>query len=226
MLKPVFFTIMFLFSAFSTWAQSSQLNGVLQAYWLPVWDQNGLEYTSQLKYRYFVSDNGEKAERIINLYADKNTSAEAQLNHYFSSVPPAFLTWKEGHIEQAGALSVDNLMTSTECDHRYFSARMVHFNPADKPSVDIHILEKNAGCDAFPWIMTYTLKAGLENKYFKQQPDAGAKDLQPVPPGSPLVKIKTINSHWIQVAVRDENKPGLLGEAGGYIKLDDLQPIN
>lgn len=224
MLKPFIIITTLLLASLTARAEQTLHQGILQAYWLPVWSDDGQRNTPALKYRFFVTTDGDNVAKVINL--NKQDAEPEQLQRYFSFIPSAFFSWKEGHIERTGVITVDKLTASTECDHRYFSANMVRFSPAGKTAVNTSQLEKNAGCEAFPWMMTYTLKAGLTHKYFKQQPDAGAKDLQPVPPGTPLVKIKTINSHWIQVAVRDENKPGLLGEAGGFIKLDDLQPIN
>ncbi|MBY6255963.1 hypothetical protein K3G69_05525 [Phytobacter diazotrophicus] len=226
MLKTFIVISTLFFASLSTAAEQTLHQGILQVYWLPVWSDDGQRNTPELKYRYFVTKDGDNVEKVINLNVDKKDAEPEQLKRYFPHLPSEFLTWKEGHIERAGAITVDKLTGSTECDHRYFTGELKHFTPANKNAVDTDKLEKNAGCEAFPWMMTYTLKSGVENKHFKQQPDDGAKDLQPVTSGTPLVKIKTINANWIQVAVRDENKPGLLGEARGYIKLNDLQPIN
>jgi hypothetical protein len=226
MLKTFVIITTVFFASLSTAAEQTLHQGILQAYWLPIWSDDGQRNTPELKYRYFVTTDGDTVEKVINLNVDKKDAESEPLTRYFSHIPSEFLTWKEGHIERAGAITVDKLTGSTECDHRYFTGELTHFKPADKNAIDTDKLEKNAGCEAFPWMMTYTLKSGIENKYFKQQPDAGAKDLQPATPGTPLVKIKTINPNWIEVAVRDEDKPGLLGEARGFIKLNDLQPIN
>lgn len=226
MLKTFIIIATLFFASLSAGAEQTLHRGILQAYWLPVWSDDGLKNTPELKYRYFIITDDKKVGRIINLNVDKKDAEPEQLQHYFSSIPSTFLTWKEGHIERAGEITVEKLTASTECDHRYYSAEMTHFKPAGKTTINASQLEQNAGCEAWPWMLTYTLKPGVKTRYFKQKPDAASKDLQPVTPGTPLVKIKTINANWIQVAVRDENKPGLLGEAGGFIKLDDLQPIN
>ncbi|SFE83640.1 hypothetical protein SAMN05216563_108272 [Phytobacter palmae] len=226
MLKTFVIITTVFFASLSIAAEQTLHRGILQAFWLPVWSDDGQRNTPELQYRYFVTTDGDNVEKIINLDVDKKDAEPEQLKRYFPHIPSEFLTGKEGHIERAGAITVDKLAETTECDHRYFTAGMKHFSPGDKATIDTNKIEKQAGCEAFPWMMTYTLKPGIENRYFKQQPDAGARDLQLVTPDTPLVKIKTINSEWIQVAVRDENKPGLLGEARGFIKLNDLQPIN
>lgn len=226
MLKTFVIITTVFFASLSTAAEQTLHQGILQAYWLPVWRDDGQRNTPELQYRYFVTTDGDNVEKVINLNVDKKDAGSEQLTRYFSPIPSEFLTWKEGHIERAGVITVDKLTGTTECDHRYFTAGMKHFSPGDKTAIDTNKIEKKAGCEAFPWMMTYTLKSGLKNKYFKQQPDSGAKDLQPVTPGTPLVKIKTISANWIEVAVRDEDKPGLLGEARGFIQLNDLQPIN
>ena len=132
MLKTFIVISTLFFASLSTAAEQTLHQGILQVYWLPVWSDDGQRNTPELKYRYFVTKDGDNVEKVINLNVDKKNAEPEQLKRYFTHLPSEFLTWKEGHIERAGAITVDKLTGSTECDHRYFTGELKHFTPADK----------------------------------------------------------------------------------------------
>lgn len=223
MLKRIIMLMLCVLCVLPAIASQTLKNGVLQAYWLPVWNNEGTKSTAELKYRYFVLNTSGKIDKVINVtFADN----DAIINRAFSHLPPSFLKYSEGHAEQAGQLIIEGLKVQPECDRSLYSAKGVTFTPIAGQLSVAKNLELSAGCEAYPWAVTYTLKAGLEGQHFKQQPEATAKDLQPVPPEQPLIKIETIDSNWIRAAVVDQSKNDLIGELQGYLRLDTLQPIN
>ncbi|ALB61086.1 hypothetical protein BN137_2489 [Cronobacter condimenti 1330] len=211
---------------------SSQVNaqeikqGILQAYWLPVWNDDGTQSTPHLKYRYIASVNGEKADKVINIESNDSELTLQNISHYFDKVPPNFVEFKEGHIERAGTISVAKMKGSTECSHHYYEAELVAFTPLKDKTFNIDKLEKSAGCESYPYAVTYTLKEQAKDTHFKASPEDSAKDTGAIPMDSPLIKVKTVNAQWIQAAVYDESKPGLIGTPGGYVKMSYLQPVN
>ncbi|ELY2856430.1 hypothetical protein SMC92_003529 [Cronobacter dublinensis] len=201
-------------------------HGILQAYWLPVWNEDGTQSTPHLKYRYIASVNGSDVDKVIAINNHNSDLNVSNLSRYFDNVPQNFLTFKEGHVERSGAISITDMKSATECDHRYAQAKLVAFTPSKDNKFDIDKLEKNAGCESYPYAVTFTLKEQAKGVHFKSSPEESAKDADTIPVDSPLIKIKTINAHWIEAAVYDESKPGLIGTPGGYVKIDNLQPVN
>ncbi|WP_312689263.1 hypothetical protein [Kosakonia sp.] len=222
MLKRIILLMLCAACALPAMAAQTLKNGVLQAYWLPVWNNEGTKSTAELKYRYFVLTPAGKVDKVINVtFADN----DAIVKRAFSQLPPSFMKYSEGHAEQAGQLTIDGLKAQPECDRHLYSAKAVKFTPT-AGQAPVKNLETAAGCEAYPWAVTYTLKTGLADQHFKQQPEATAKDLQPVLPEQPLIKIETVDGDWIRAAVLDQSKSDLIGEPQGYLRLETLQPVN
>lgn len=219
-------TSVFLFFSASVLAQQTFEHGVLQAYWLPMWNDNGTQNTPRLKYRYFVLNHNSDVEKVINIDISNEKRFLLHAKDFFRDVPKNFTDFREGHLEQAGSLTVEKLTLAKECDHYYSAAKLIKFNSVNQPLYDIDKIEKSAGCEAYPYIITYAIKPDIKNLYFRQSPSVTAKNTSPIPDGVPLVKMRTINKNWIQAAVYDESKAGLIGTSEGYIELKNLQPIN
>lgn len=226
MLKNITMALFLLFTFFPAFASQTFQEGVLQAYWLPVWNKNATQNTPQLTYRYFILQNGTHVESVVNLELDKNENTFSLINKYFTNIPEEFFKFKEGHIERAGSISVENIEKHKECDHDYYNAKMVNFTPKEDYRFDINRLEKESGCEAYPYVVTYTLKPESEGQHFKQAPNMTSKDMQPIPSDWPLIKIKTINDRWIKVAIYNKDSVGFIGEHKGYVEINHLQPMN
>ncbi|GAA3601408.1 hypothetical protein GCM10023078_31140 [Gibbsiella greigii] len=218
--------LLFTISTYPVFAQQTFEHGVLQAYWLPVWNDNGTKNTPQLKYRYFVLNHKNDVEKVINIDSNNEKSFISRLEKHFHNVPKSFTDFKEGHLEQAGSLAVDHLKSVKECDHNYSGATLINFLPTPQLHFDIDKMEKNAGCESYPYIISYSVSPEINELYFKESPNPTAKDTAAIPNGVSLVKIKTINKDWIQAAVYDESKPGLTGVPEGYVELKKLKPVN
>ncbi|EPB6698059.1 hypothetical protein ACSABO_004196 [Escherichia coli] len=200
--------------------------GILQAYWQPVWNEDGTQSVPHLKYRYIASPDGSDVDKVIAINSHDSDLNVNHLSRYFDNVPQNFITFREGHVERAGVISVTDIRRTTECDHNYYQATLIAFTPSEATSFDLDKLEKNAGCESYPYAVTFMLKEQSEGEHFKLAPEDNAKDADIIPAALPLIKIKTINAHWIKAAVYDETRPGLIGIPGGYVKIDNLEPIN
>ncbi|EIE3256420.1 hypothetical protein LDH75_003903 [Escherichia coli] len=225
MLKLIATSLLLLSVSFQVTARDIK-QGILQAYWLPVWNEDGTQSTPHLKYRYIVSGNGSDVEQVIEINNADSGLNVSSFNRYFDNVPQNFMIFREGHVERAGAVSLTNIKRNTECDHNYYQASLVAFTPSRNQAFNLDELEKNAGCESYPYIVTFTLKGQAKGVHFKSSPEESAEDSDIIPVNSPLIKIRTINARWIEAAVYDENKPGLIGTPGGYVRIDNLQPVN
>ncbi|MFD1804236.1 hypothetical protein ACFSFZ_18860 [Mixta tenebrionis] len=209
-----------LLSSMPTLAQKSSFDGVLQAYWLPVWNEDVNE--PQLKYRFFQLENAGADVKIINV-ADNKLVIKLLEQDY-----PDFLTSQQGHVEYHGVITVKDLKEREECDMRFYDGTMMSFSKRNNSAKDISIdkLEELAGCQSYPYLITYTLKPRVKGVYLKNAPNKNAKKTVLVPSNKSLAQIQKINADWVLVAVYDESKVPPLGYPKGYIELDNLQPVN
>ncbi|MEN3753052.1 hypothetical protein ABC733_11190 [Mangrovibacter sp. SLW1] len=223
MVRRLIFSVLLL--SLSTIVNAEQLlkQGVLQAYWLPVWNDTSTVNTPELHYRYFVLSANHHAEKIVNL--DKQNS-EALLTRYFSPVPENFLKFKEGHLERTGTAVINHLSSNTECDHQYYSGQLSKFTVGTQQHFDINVLENAAGCEARPYRLLYTLKSGITDAYFKRDPDVSAKNGVMITADMAIVTLERVNQQWIKAAQYDANQPDSVGKKQGFILLGQLQPLN
>ncbi|MCG8709078.1 hypothetical protein JHU04_002309 [Brenneria sp. 4F2] len=226
MFRKILSLLFFIVIAPSSLATQKINHGVLQAYWLPIWNDSVTVNNPVLYFRYFSLTENSHVDKIINLDVDTEKKKDSLLKDYFKDIPHNFLKYKEGHIERIGGIVVDNLSEKKECDHTYHNARLITFTPGQDRKLDIQKLEESAGCEASPYIVTYSAKDGIGSLYFKETPTDNAKKSEKIPLNKPLIKIKTINDKWILAAIYDADKPDLLGNPQGYIELDKLQPLN
>ncbi|WP_156322218.1 hypothetical protein [Winslowiella iniecta] len=204
--------------------------GVLQAYWLPVWSDDGKKNNPEINIRFFIYEKNKKQWKVINIDNGKHKSAGfdvvSYIKRFFLKLPDDFLKYREGHIEQYGVLTVKDLRTYVECDHKYHDAQSVNFTPKWHKVINIDELESTAGCERYPYIMTYTVRPGNSLRHFKLAPSEQAENGEVIPVNTPISKIKTINENWIYAANYDAHSPGLAGRIRGYINKKDIVPIN
>lgn len=212
--------LMLLFVSGLSMAKETLYNGVLQAYWMPVW--NGTVNTPQLKYRYMSLNKNRELIGVYNLDID----SENLLRRYFKNIPDHFYTFREGHIEQGGSITLEQTERIPECGHVSANARMLSFTPENVPAFNLDKLEKSAGCESYPYAVTFIVKPESAPVYFKKQPNNHAENGQIIPRNTPLIRVKTIDSHWVQVAIYSERAPGLAGNPVGFVEIDKLAPVN
>lgn len=219
-MKKYISILMLIFVSGLSMAKETLRNGVLQAYWMPVW--NGTVNTPQLKYRYMSMNKNHELNGVYNLDMD----SEHSLKRYFKNIPDHFYTFREGHVEQGGSITLEQIEKIPECGHVSANARMLNFTPESAPVFNLDKLEKSAGCESYPYAVTFIIKPEPEPVYFKKQPNNHAENGQIIPRNTPLIRVKTIDPHWVQVAIYSERAPGLAGNPVGFVEIDKLTPVN
>ncbi len=86
--------------------------------------------------------------------------------------------------------------------------------------------EREGECGAFPYLISYQLKDGIDNVTLKDKPEADGKVISRVDNQHSLIKLKSINSQWLYVAEYDASKLDLLGDKKGYVEYRMLEPLN
>ena len=198
---------------------ASVKNGVLQAYWLPIWKDS--VNSPELQLRFFVLSNEGKQQKIINI--DSGPVNKAFIKENFRKSTDDFLNFKEGHIEQAGRVSLVDITSTNECDSRIWHAKIIEF---EAMKANLKLDEGIVDCNRFPYLITYQLKEGIDTIDLLDQPNVSAKQVGAVNNQHTFVKIKTINPEWLYVAVYDASKKDLVGWPRGYVKQEDLTPVN
>ena len=61
--------------------------GILQAYWQPVWNEDGTQSVPHLKYRYIASPDGSDVDKVIAINSHDSDLNVSHLSRYFDNVP-------------------------------------------------------------------------------------------------------------------------------------------
>lgn len=218
MRKLYFFLIALIAFSFQTLADTVR-NGVLQAYWLPQWN-NGLN-TPKFELRFFpFSDNG-KQGKVINI--DSSTTNETFVKDNFESYSDDFFKFKEGHIEQSGVIRLKKINKTQECDSTVWQAKMVSFVRNNK---NLKVEEQSIECGSYPYLISYQLKDGVDTVTLRDKPENDGKVIYRIDNQHSLIKIRNVNSKWLYVAEYDASKENLIGEHQGYIEYSNIEPLN
>ncbi|OBU07583.1 hypothetical protein [Morganella psychrotolerans] len=220
MFKGVFLSLLLLVTSVSVQAKEQIFNGILQAYWLPVWSDDGKHNIPELSYRFFVINDKNMDKRVINL------SSEKQFQGLFAKQDPLFISEKFGHAEISGALTLRDLHIVSECNSPVYNARSVSFVSKKTKTADVRIMEKIQTCNAYPYLLSYTVKPEAGAVFLKTKPQKTADDVREIKPDSPLILIKKTDPQWLYVAEYDPQGDMLSGKIRGYIELKNLQPVN
>lgn len=220
MFKGVFLSLLLLVTSVSVQAKEQIFNGILQAYWLPVWSDDGKHNIPELSYRFFVINDKNMDKRVINL------SSEKQFQGLFAKQDPLFISEKFGHAEINGALTLRDLHIVSECNSPVYNAQSVSFVSKKTKTADVRIMEKIQTCNAYPYLLSYTVKPEAGAVFLKAKPQKTADDLLEIKPDSPLILIKKTDPQWLYVAEYDPQGDMLSGKIRGYIELKNLQPVN
>ncbi|HCM61809.1 MAG TPA: hypothetical protein DIT05_04570 [Morganella sp. (in: Bacteria)] len=224
MFRGVFLSLLLLVTSVSVQAKEQIFNGILQAYWLPVWSDDGKQNKPELSYRFFVINDKNMDKRVINL------SAEKQFQGLFEKQNPVFISEKFGHAEISGALTLRDLHVESECNSPVYNAEGISFvskNISKKYKVtDVRTMEKIQTCNAYPYLLSYTVKPEAGAVFLKNKPQKTAADIRQIKPDSPLILIKKTDPQWLYVAEYDPQGDMLSGKIRGYIELKNLQPVN
>jgi hypothetical protein len=225
-------------AASSTIKKEGAAQGILQAYWAPSWNDDGSKDTPKLVLRFFAQNSAHHTDFIAIFYNKKdsdnnildddfeNEQIISMIKRSFSHIPDNFFRFKEGHIEQYGSATYTEAFSNTECQDREHFAHFINFIKGGDQSININELENSAGCNPAPYMEAYTLKHKDAGVHFKSAPNKNSADGALIPLEESLIKIQTIDSDWVYVAVFDDNSPELQGKVRGYVLQQDLQPMD
>jgi len=229
------FTGLLLLCGLSSLANADNLTqhpGVLQAYWLPVFNDDGSQAEPELLLRFLDTSNAQK-KIVVDLYKERNADGPqnsvfgkpediARIRHDFATIPDNFFRFKEGHIEQNGVLTQSGFFSQVECDHRYYYAKFVAFKPVTKSGDYTQEIGELAGCGGQPWQVGYQVNPAKGKVYLKARPDMNSQNLVPLTTDDSVIKIRTIDAEWLYVAVYDAGKPDSMSDRRGYIRKSAL----
>lgn len=218
MIKALMLTLLLSLSVQPALANPQTFNGVLQAYWLPIWHNDVNQ--PQLTYRFFPDAASAAKGKVINLRHPALDLKRLQQDH------PEFVAQRQGHVEYYGTLKVDESTAYNECGLDFYEAQQAVFTPQAPQPFDIEQLEKQSGCQSYPWLLSYQLKENAAAVVLRAAPDSNAEAVARLSGDRPLVQIRQVNADWLQVAVYDAAKQPPLGNTRGYIELRHLQPLN
>ncbi|MEB6335746.1 SH3 domain-containing protein [Serratia rhizosphaerae] len=199
-------------------AEAQTFNGVLQAYWLPIWHEDVNQ--PQLTYRFFPDESSAAKGKVINLRQPALDLKRLQQDH------PEFIARRQGHVEYYGTLKVSESTAYNECGLDFYEAQKAAFTPKAPQPFDIEQLEKQSGCQSYPWLLSYQLKADDGSAVLRAAPDSSAEAVAQLSGDRPLVQIRQVNADWVQVALYDAANQPPMGKTRGYIELRHLQPLN
>ncbi|AUX73789.1 hypothetical protein [Erwinia pyrifoliae] len=240
--KYIFLLIVTLLSSFAVYANDSEANeknieGILQAYWFPAVNDDGSEGKSELMLR-FLDGSSQTSPKVIDLFKTKNREGLPENSNFtdartialikkeFIAIPDNFFRFKEGHIEQAGSLTLSSELENVECDNKNYYAHFISFKATASGQHNAEDIARRSGCGGYPWLQRFSKNLNKETVTFKSQPDAKSKVVYTVTTDDTVVKIKSINAEWIYAAIYDESKPEMSGNIRGYILKSDLSLLN
>ncbi|NIF20222.1 hypothetical protein [Candidatus Pantoea multigeneris] len=198
-------------------AAVEKINGVLQAYWLPIWDEQNVNHPI-LSLRFLRQEKGHDKIGAIDL--EQATLNKEFVEKNFQKVPSEFFKYREGYVNQSGVLAYRNIQVFTECDSKITKADFVSFTAGKNEKLKGDI----AQCGSWPYLLSYSLKSQYKNRYLKSAPDGNAPDSYLI--SDSLTKIKSLEHGWFYVANYDESKANGIGDHRGYIESKYLDPIN
>ncbi|HBV38870.1 MAG TPA: hypothetical protein DEF05_04045 [Erwinia sp.] len=223
-----------IFSVKSFASSQKEITGVLQAYWLPQWTEEGKAKPPLIIMRFF--ETGGKDNQTYYFYDlkekggvkdyFKTEETENFIRSNFKNTPEDFFRFKEGHTEQAGVVALSERTIIVECDNKQNYAKFNAFKPVQVNRFDINKLESASGCDPEPYSVMFTIKEGHDDIFLKSKPSTTSQNVVSKPISQPLVRIKTIDDQWVKVALYDASLPGSRSKTEGYVKFSDLDVVN
>jgi len=217
----------------------ASLTGIMQAYWLPVWNEEAKENDKYLQFRFSpdkdnllslpgLYENGKLVQPIhIGLQPPveigegrsavvffTNDEMFEQVKKDFQNIPDNFFRYREGHIEQPGTLLIDRYLSDKACDRRSFFAQLLAFAPQKNtlPAATLaERFEAETGCGrAAPYEEGFSVDAPEGVEVsLKVAPDENSETLRLLMAGESVTKIETVNDSWLRV--RLYNQPAVKG---------------
>jgi len=226
----------------------ASLRGVMQAYWLPVWNEETEENDKYLRFRFApdvdnlsslpkLHEGGKLIQPVyINLQPPVETAKGKEAIAFFTNdamfeqvkkdfeiIPDNFFRYREGHIEQPGTLLIDHYLSENICDRRSFFAQLLAFAPQKNTFSAATLAERfaaEAGCGrALPYEEGFSVDAPEDIEVaLKAAPDEKSETLRLLLAGEAVIKIETVNDLWLKVSLYDQP------DVKGYLLRSQLIP--
>ena len=140
-----------------------------------------------------------------------------------AEIPENFFPYQEGHVEQAGILTLEGLSSIIECDAPYTFVGFESFEPLpltdETRAFTASVLAEphRGGCGSVaPWEESFMLRDG---QVIFAEPDENSEVV--AEPSMPVVfKIRTINDDWMKVYSYPDP------DVRGYVRILELEPVN
>ncbi len=209
----------------------ASLTGVMQAYWLPVWNDETEKNDKYLQFRFAPDANNlsslpklyEDGKLITPVVIDLGPAAETdegmgaiafftnetvfeQIRKDFQTIPDNFFRYREGHIEQTGTVLIDRYLSDKACDRRAFFAQLLAFAPQKStfaPATLAKRFDAEAGCGGRPpYEETFSVMApDNAGIALKAGPDEESETLRMLDANEQIVKVDTVNDLWLKVSL-------------------------
>ena len=165
----------------------------------------------------------EDLNQLNSAYPADDMQAIQQLVADFTELPKPFLSHQEGVALQPVEITLNNLLSFVESDHRFLYAQAEAFSPL---STQEYLLRQIPDSDpdtylSQPWLEHFYPAAAL---VVRNNPQSDAAVLSRIPQGSSatIKKIRTVDKQWMQVEVTSgKNNP-----ITGFVEQKHLQPVN
>ena len=159
---------------------------------------------------------------LESAYTDSDLVDIRSLVQHFSDVPDSFLKQREGVIVQPAEITMDNLVSFIEADHRFLYGKIQAIEPM--PMTEYLLTQiPDSNTDVFlgtPWVEMLYAPHSLT---IHEAPDQDARILAELPSGNTSIrKIKTVDEDWVLIESTSDTKNTITG----YARKDALLPVN
>ena len=165
----------------------------------------------------------EDLNQLNSAYPADDMQAIQQLVADFTELPETFLSHQEGVALQPVEISLNNLLSFVEGDHRFLYAQAETFSPLSNQEYLLRQIP-DSDPDTYlgqPWFEHFQANSTL---LVRNNPQPDATVLSRIPQGSStsIKKIRTVDQQWIKVeVVSGKNSP-----ITGFVEHKHLQPVN
>lgn len=159
---------------------------------------------------------------LISAYTESEMENINELVENFSEVPDNFLTYREGVTLQPVEVTLDNILSFTEADHRFLYGKIHSLKPLSSAEYFLKQVPDSNAANFLgkPWIEMFYSPGPL---LIRATPDVDGLVLLELPNGSSeLKKVRTTDEEWMLVEFVSAKK----GRTRGFVQKSELFPIN
>lgn len=164
----------------------------------------------------------DRPDMLVSAYTEDDMDDIRSLLENFSGDTGRFLRYREGVMVQPVGITLDNLLTFVEADHRFLYGKMHSLTPVSASEYLLKLVPDSdaAGFLGRPWIeMLYS----PQSLTVHEAPNQDARVIAELPSGSTAIrKIRTIDEHWVLIESTSETHAPITG----YARKAALFPVN